>query len=220
MNDSRFERKIRIPFNSGAEIIAMLKMGVPGFRTHHADRFVNSIYFDSSDFASYLGNIEGNPQRTKLRFRWYGAIPAVVPEGRLEQKKKNGLVGDKAIKLLVDVALKNKGAFLETIQAQVLDFPKVEPIFLNRYRRSYFQHPSRPIRVTLDHGVDYFPLVNTVGDWQHLQRRPLVNDPYLTLEIKYHQEEEDAVEAFLQQFPFRVTKHSKYVFGVQSIMTV
>jgi hypothetical protein len=81
---------------------------------------------------------------------------------------------------------------------------------VNRYLRSYFANPDGQFRVTIDTSLTFYkvnPLVN-----RFLVRD--INHHAVILELKYDRDYEDLAERISNAFPFRVTRSSKYVEGV------
>ena len=82
---------------------------------------------------------------------------------------------------------------------------------MNSYKRSYYGTPDSKFRVTIDWHVRYFSLMFA----QRFTRYTVQDFNAIILEIKYDRMDDDATDRITQHFPFRQTKSSKYVTGVQ-----
>jgi hypothetical protein len=87
------------------------------------------------------------------------------------------------------------------------------PVLLNKYTREYFTSEDKSFRITLDRDMMYYR-INHCGKFVSPVRR----HGDVVLEIKYDPEHEPAVNGITRMFPFRVTKSSKYVMGIGSIL--
>ena len=86
---------------------------------------------------------------------------------------------------------------------------------LVRYNRSYYESKSYDIRITIDKGIRFYP--------QQLSSKLNIsnnsrNNENIILEIKYMNSNHELISDIVQYLPYRVTKSSKYVMGVDSIM--
>ena len=95
----------------------------------------------------------------------------------------------------------------------MIEFDTLIPTLLNRYSRIYFQSCDKNYRVTID-SEQSFHLINR-NDNTFLD---YYNDSDSTiLELKYSDECDDEAHHISSKFPFRLTKSSKYVSGLQKI---
>jgi hypothetical protein len=87
-----------------------------------------------------------------------------------------------------------------------LNFP-----VLNNYARKYFQSADKKFRITIDSDLKFIelaPIKNTFLKG--------LNDYFNNiLELKYEKEMDDHAERITNLFPFRMTKSSKYIAGVE-----
>ena len=87
------------------------------------------------------------------------------------------------------------------------------PVLLNNYTRSYYISDDRSYRITIDEKQSYYKIHRNNNSFLHR-----VNDPYSkVLEIKYNALLDENVNTITNNFPFRMTKNSKYVNGMQFI---
>ncbi|MEZ4818786.1 MAG: hypothetical protein R3A45_02395 [Bdellovibrionota bacterium] len=88
-----------------------------------------------------------------------------------------------------------------------------QPALYNFYDRRYFESRLRPIRITIDQRL-------------HFQKLGVCDDvkafPYddVIVECKFARADQSLAENFLHQFPFRPSRFSKYVTGMQTMAFV
>jgi hypothetical protein len=87
------------------------------------------------------------------------------------------------------------------------------PVLANRYSRRYFQSFHGHVRATIDTGLTYYRLpTQDGGSWVRYDDRSQT-----VLEFKYAADDDDKVRQLLSDSPFRLTKSSKYVQGIDII---
>jgi len=215
----RYERKFIIAELNKYEIESLVKLHPAMFSEIHHERSVNNIYFDSIAMANYLDNVDGKSQRLKVRIRWYGDLFGASTHPVLEIKAKDGLVGSKTSYPLEALAV-NESLTIDLIQkifkeSKIPDTLKLRLMdlkfsLLNCYTRKYFQSADRKFRITIDSDLRFYrlsPVHNTFSD-------VLVDHTHTILELKYDIAADDYAERITNYFPFRMTKSSKYVAGV------
>ncbi len=219
----RYERKFKIPAGhvSGASWVRQLPLV---FRRSYPPRWVNNLYFDTPDYRHYHENIAGLPSRKKVRIRWYGDLEA----GRaptLELKARAGLCGYKRQFPLMEEGwgtgmtrnprygnlcndLLSRVAFSSgEWSSQIHD---LVPVLLNRYFRHYFEASGGRLRLTLDSYLGFF---GVIGNRPPRDR----GAEDLIVELKYHPSDETLARKVCQSFPYRLTRHSKYVRGLETL---
>jgi len=225
VNSYRYERKIHISELSRKEIESIVKLHPKSFKEIYYKRFVNNIYFDSIDFSSYYDNVDGNQHRVKYRIRWYGELFGHISNPVLELKIKNGLVGRKESYQLASFEMDSSIciAYIRSILNQsglpdeiLIRMNILNPVLLNRYSRKYFISSDGLYRVTLDNGLEYYQLKNNNNSFANFVKEP----EYSILEIKYDNQNEASANYIVTKFPFRLTKNSKYVNGVNHVYWV
>jgi len=156
----RFERKYVEAHLSADHFITQLKIHPEGFRTLHPSREILNLYLDTPRMDFFQDNQAGNPQRLKIRIRWYPGQKIT----QLEYKIKKGSVGTKKIYNLPNVSLKEllepksyvkafSGAPLpEEIKEQLMG---LEPALINCYQRSYFGSTNKIFRATVDTHLEF-----------------------------------------------------------------
>jgi len=211
----RYERKYVVPFHMEANLASILRCSRFGFREIYAERIVNNVYFDTPLFRFFHENVQGVPDRMKVRVRWYGDGPPVGP-CRLEIKRKSGLVGTKEVH---PVTL-GGGELMEFGLLERLGLPpevlfetsETRPTLFNRYRRRYFLSADGRFRVTIDHDLHYSP--PTV-----LCRSGCMGSPDVmsVLELKYDRDADPDAAQVAADIPFSLSKKSKYVTGIAAV---
>jgi hypothetical protein len=186
-------------------------------------RAVNNIYLDTPTLADYRAHVNGTADRLKTRIRWYGPLQGGAAAPALEEKLKRGLVGRKLTHPLPPLHV-NGGVVRSELQA-VLDraaLPELlrarlhhlEPTLVNRYQRHYFQSADRRFRLTVDSDLEFHAPSDDAG--RHLQR-PGSRDHDIILELKFAPEQAAAAAQAANAFPFRLTRCSKYVLGIERL---
>jgi SPX domain protein involved in polyphosphate accumulation len=218
----RYERKFLVPANSWATIEPGIKHNPGIFSSLYHPRTVNNIYLDSPALRLYFMNLEGAAERTKVRIRWYGDLRGLLPHPTLEFKSRSGLLGQKHAFPLDPFQLDNSftGELLRGV-LQGSDLPDgvrqllsdLEPTLVNCYRRHYYQSADRKYRLTLDSGLEFFRVRPGHNAW--LCKTP--HCPFQVVELKYDQAHANGADEIAAAFPFRVTRMSKYVFGLDSL---
>ena len=219
----RHERKFLIDDFSAAEVEQLLKFHPACFQEIYHTRVVNNIYFDTFGFTSYYGNLDGDPDRTKVRIRWYGELFGKVLEPTLEYKIKKGLLGRKDFYQLSPFFLNEKFSKQEILLA--LNSPHVpkkvsdgirsmNPVLLNSYTRKYFISKDKQFRITIDKDIRYFK----ISYMNNLFFNKVKDNASVVVELKYHSSLEQDAKRIGNELPFKLTKNSKYLQGVDRIL--
>jgi hypothetical protein len=141
----------------------------------------------------------------------------------LELKIKKGLLGTKNIYSLSpfilgrDINTINSIDFFSLIEnsntinnIDRLKLKSISPQLLNGYKRRYFLSNNKKYRITIDSEQVFYPIAS--------RNNSLINkyeDKLTTiLELKYNFADDKNVEEITRDFPFRLSKNSKYVNGV------
>ncbi|MGN7610915.1 polyphosphate polymerase domain-containing protein [Magnetococcales bacterium HHB-1] len=219
----RFERKFFITDHSLSSVDAIIRRHPALFRDLYTPRWVNSLYFDTWSHQALSDNIEGALSRRKIRIRWYGASTGLIKKPILEYKNRFGLVGHKERYRLHALELDATTSQLMLRQwLQQNDLPplvrkacaRIRPMFVCRYQRRYYLSADQRFRLTLDRRLTYYPFQS-----QYFQSHisyPVART--LIMEIKYAHALDDAIHTVTAQFPFRVTKSSKFVEGMHRVI--
>ncbi|WP_284191836.1 polyphosphate polymerase domain-containing protein [Vibrio zhanjiangensis] len=218
----RFEIKVPIPLNRLQMVENWLMLHPQQFKTHHPDRYVNSLYLDSPDFRRFEENLSGISQRRKTRIRWYGDL-ANPKESMLEFKYRRGGKGSKCVYPL-DVDWSQHSSWQNLLDscrrqlpldAQVCWECENIPVLISRYRRRYLISTCGNIRATFDDEMQCYD--QRYSNKMNIQKGRSLGD-YVLLEIKTNAEHESALSQLIATCPLRPSRHSKYVNGIRQII--
>jgi hypothetical protein len=218
----RYERKFVAPHDCGMSSELGIKLNPALFSGVYHPRTVNNIYLDSLALRFYFANLQGAATRTKVRIRWYGELLGPVARPVLEFKNKQGLLGQKLCYPLKPFRLDEFFA-AESLQNVLVDselpqevnhlLKDLHPTLVNSYYRKYYQSADRKYRVTLDSRLKFYRVRPGHKGW--LCKAPQID--FQVIELKYDQAHADGAERITAALPFRVTRMSKYILGVESL---
>ena len=213
----RYERKFLIQNLSLNDVIHLINMNSSVFTNIYTKRRINNIYFDTINLKNYFENKEGDTYREKIRVRWYGEIFEKIKKPTLEIKIKNGLLGKKKSLKLSDFNIFNFQLFFNEIKKYSINeefsIDTLIPIILNSYIRSYYISNDKNFRITIDSDQIYYKVNKNFNNYIDKVKDELS----IVLEIKYNDENDDRINFITNNFPFRLTKNSKYVNAVNII---
>lgn len=219
----RYERKFLVEDLMPFQVAALIKQHPRLFYEPYPPRHVNNLYMDSPEMTNYYENVDGATQRRKVRVRWYGEPFGEISHPMLEVKRKEGLVGTKHTYPLSAFPM-NTGFCVEVLQ-DALDASDLQPearlalrslnvVLFNRYYRHYYATHDGAFRLTLDTQMEYYKVNGLLGNrFVHRQR----NYRDVVVELKYEVEQEQGANGVAGFFPFRVTRNSKYVQGIERV---
>lgn len=219
----RFERKFAVDL-SPAELEMHIKLHPYFFKEIYHERWINNIYFDSQDYKNYNENVLGVSRRLKVRIRWYDDLFGNIEKPVLEFKIKSGMLGRKESYKLPPYFLPEHfetrqlhGFFNADLPEEVVaELKELQPALMNRYKRKYFLSSNKSFRITLDTDMQFFALKN----FSNQITKKVENEDYNVIELKYTYENEKEADRVSSVFPFRVTKSSKYVDGMDRLKEV
>ncbi len=216
----RYERKFFISEMDKHAVERVLRFHPALFSEIYYERCVNNIYFDSMNMRSYHENEAGARERFKARIRWYGDLRGRVEKPKLEFKIKTNMLGTKLSYKLKPFSI-DETLSLKNLKEDIFpesDLPgwaeeglkSLKPVLVNRYKRKYFLSADKMFRVTLDTEMDFYRIMQ----WKNSFREKYGIGNGVVLELKYSGEDDNAAERITNDFPFRLTKNSKYVTGI------
>ncbi|MEA3505137.1 MAG: polyphosphate polymerase domain-containing protein [Bacteroidota bacterium] len=221
-NNLRYERKFVVTQQyDKTQIEHVLKFHPAGFYEIFQSRYINNIYLDTPNFLFYHDNNSGKSKRQKARIRWYGDLKGEIQKPILEIKIKYGAVGDKLSFPLKQFTLNQNFSqhdlqkiFRESdLPLDVFEFvTPLSPKLINRYRRKYFQSFDKIFRTTIDDELTYIDF----GNNHNTISNKVVNETSFVVELKYAYDKDDKASMISDLFPFRMTKSSKYVNGIDA----
>jgi SPX domain protein involved in polyphosphate accumulation len=194
-----------------------------GFSELYPPRRVNNVYFDTPRLASYEENLSGIASRVKLRLRWYGTDLSNV-NGIVELKCKQALDGWKVSHKLqtpIDFATQSWSDIVTLLRNELPEHMRLrlnfasQPVLINRYDREYHQSFDGKVRITLDYAQQVFD--------QWTRQHPNLSVPVpvrdlVIIESKADHQDSERLAETVSRFPLRVSKASKYVSGVESLL--
>lgn len=218
----RYERKYLIADYSFPDILQLIKFHPACFSEIYHERYVNNIYFDTLGMNNYFENVEGNKNRKKVRIRWYGDLMGQIKSPVLEYKIKKGLLGYKVSYNLKPFTLDlsfSKSRVNEVLNDKAIpnevknDLLSLQPLLLNRYKRKYFLSADKNFRITIDHELSYYKIGYNKNTFLNKSA-----DHYSTIvELKYDSSLETEADKVSSEFPFMLTKNSKYLSGLERL---
>lgn len=218
----RYERKFLIKTFNVHEIEMIVKRHPAVFIESYPSRLVNNIYFDTRSMSSFIDNIEGLSKRMKVRIRWYGSLFGKIEKPVLEFKMKEGFVGSKEnFKINSFILDKNYSLneqqdlfSLSGLSDEILEYLKsLQFTLLNCYCRKYYESIDKKYRITIDSKMEFYKIISSGNAFTEKIMDFSIN----VLELKYLYKYDDNASAITNLFPFRMTKSSKYVMGIDML---
>jgi hypothetical protein len=218
---ARYERKFMVDAMSYHVVEQQVKLNPAAFSPIYHARYINNIYFDTNELDFFYDNVSGKSSRKKARIRWYGDIQGFIDKPVLEFKIRAGMLGNKISFPLkpfhVDDRLSQEklyGVFRDSdlplwALENLLNF---KPALLNRYRRKYFLSFNKKFRLTIDNELQYHGIG---GNNNNLMEK--YESDNVIVELKYERKYDDIAPLVTNKLPFRLTKSSKYVNGVEML---
>lgn len=204
----RYERKYKIEDLSLALTHQAIRSHPASFRKIFPDRQINNIYFDTPHISTYHENVKGIAQRKKFRVRWYGEEQNIQTP-KLEVKIKDNQLGYKESTSIDSFSWNSLGKLQREINIKSNTGALLFPTLANAYRRAYYGTPDGHFRLTIDWHLRYFSLLGA-----RRFTRYNIEDRGVVVELKYEAEQEENADRIRQFLPFRQTKSSKYVTGM------
>ena len=218
----RYERKFFVDQMDARGVISLLKLHPAMFSEIYPPRYINNIYLDSPLMGSYHDNVDGVAERRKARVRWYHDLFRYVDKPLLEFKLKQGVVGAKEQYPFPAFTLDDdftERYFVDVIRGADLPHEAKSRILtqgvvlLNRYLRWYFATPDLKFRVTVDTELTFYHLNKHRNRFVHKE----VDYANIVVELKYQPEDDPEGNRISAGFPFRMTRSSKYVQGIERV---
>jgi SPX domain protein involved in polyphosphate accumulation len=218
----RYERKFLVEELDAPHVKALVLLHPYMFYQPYPPRYINNFYLDTREMENYFENVDGSGDRTKIRIRWYGELFGHISKPVLEYKIKRGLVGTKQQyafpPINVDDGYSTGYLWNRIAQSTLPDKIKqqirnLDVVLLNRYFRRYFATRDGRFRVTIDTDLMYYKVNNLCNDFIHRQE----DYKNIVVELKYDKELDPEANRVSSYFPFRVTKNSKYVTGIERV---
>ena len=207
--DFRYELKYVLQPQDLFHLESTLMTHPAGYSKVYEDRIINNIYFDDHLFSACDDNLSGIAERIKIRYRWYGA-EKTSENGVIEYKIKKNALGTKVHHR--DIPFSSINELTKVVNAKMPHNKEVLPVIRNQYLRSYYLDISEKYRLTVDRNVIYaFP---SEDDSSH---DSAMQDNRIIVEIKFDKNADIDVDSVIRDFPFRLSKHSKYLSGMHML---
>ena len=97
-----------------------------------------------------------------------------------------------------------------------MEMISLEPALLNRYNRKYAQSSDGNYRITVDTNMMFYD----INSHNNLFLNKAVDYSNTVVELKYNYNKDDCAEHIVKYFPFRLSKSSKYVTGIEAIKRI
>jgi len=218
----RYERKFLVESFDHHQQLALIRRHPYLFYQPYPPRYINNFYLDNAEMSNYFDNVGGAGKRRKVRLRWYGDLLGEIKNPMLEIKIKHGLVGTKRLYSFGDFVLAdgyNAGELRQMGRSSGLP-PQIkllllsqQIVLLNRYFRYYFASRNNRFRLTLDINLSFYQVARLNNHFVHSQN----DHRNVIVELKYDKENDHEAQRVSGFFPFRVTKSSKYVQGIDRV---
>ena len=208
----RYERKYKIDNLSLSLIEQSIRLHPASFRPIFPDRQVNNIYFDSSNWVTFQENVMGIADRKKFRVRWYGNQFDFIETPSFEIKIKSNQLGDKISYSIPSFHLSDLVSTSKKINELASPEIPLRPTLLNSYWRSYYGTPDGKFRITIDRNLSFFSLLNNAKFHSYA-----IHNDDVIVELKYDETLDSVTDRITQNFPFRMTKSSKYITGIELV---
>ena len=193
-------------------VTQLVRLHPASFREAFPKRRVNNVYFDTPTLDCFKENAAGVAERKKHRLRWYGEQMDFLENPVFEIKIKDRELGYKKSQPLASF----QWADLKTNLANVTslkDLP-LQPILINSYQRAYYLSQDRQFRITIDHDLSFAPF-----QWDKPTPKGYPSpSPAVVLELKYEAEHDELAQNIFDHLPFRQTKNSKFMEGINLIL--
>jgi len=217
-SEYRYERKFLVSSLSREEVESIIKLHPAIFGEIFHQRFVNNVYLDSCKLINYYDNIEGQSRRKKVRIRWYDNLFGKITKPVLEIKIKNGELGRKISHVLEPFEISQGtdltsvcGLNQDLLYSSLPGIRSLVPTLLNRYSRKYFISHDGLYRITVDSDQSFSRIYGRgSASENHVEDHKSV-----VMEVKYSREQDMNAHTITSRFPFRMTKNSKYISGMQ-----
>ena len=217
----RYERKFFIDYFSKSKVQSIIELHPEMFIKSFHQRFVNNIYFDSFQMNNYFDNVEGVRDRKKIRVRWYGSLWCLIEKPILEIKIKKGLLGKKISYPLNSFSLNQETKIMDILNPikyfkENIPFKPetLIPTLLNRYSREYFLSSNTNYRITIDNDQSFY----SINKEKNTFLRNYQDKKSVVVELKYNKKFDNEAHSITSKLPFRMTKSSKYIYGLEQII--
>jgi SPX domain protein involved in polyphosphate accumulation len=202
------------------------------FKESYNPRYVNSLYFDTSNYDFASSNMSGESKRIKIRARWYGGLNENFLNGFLsdakvfnfEVKRKINSLSDKLN--IGEIKFDKEDVYTDRVASIQNELDLVSSKFFTlsafklfstvftSYEREYYElNGDNKIRLTIDKNISY---CNSKAPSNLL----ILAKDYLIVELKFHPEQRNKVNKLMNDFPFRQVRSSKFLASLAQLQRV
>ena len=213
----RFERKFIINKDSYNEIFLYLIS--LNFKKIYPDRFISSIYYDTTNFNHYIESKEGFSDRTKVRIRFYdNKIDKMILENKIKtadlgyKKINNKLSNLDCIKEFKIRNPINRSKILKIKIPKILN-NNLTPSLLISYKRLYLLSSCNNFRITIDKQITFS---NLRYKKDYYKNQIYQENSFNILEIKYSDKIKnlDLIDLISKNHNIYLSRCSKYTIGI------
>ncbi len=219
IENSRYERKFVVSDMMLPQVRQHIKIHPAAFSPIYHPRYINNIYLDTPEMDFFYDNVSGRGSRKKVRIRWYGDLFQDIAKPVLEFKIREGYLGNKLSFALTPFRFDENitSSFLQQIfdASQLPQWARdvlkhLRPALVNRYLREYFLSFNEKFRITADTELSYYAVsANNNLFTEHYTSGDVI------VELKYNYGDAAMAPDVSTMLPFRLTKSSKYVNGME-----
>jgi SPX domain protein involved in polyphosphate accumulation len=213
----RYERKFYLSQLNYQQLQLILKLHPANFTEIYQERQINNVYLDTYQFEHYHNNIAEAKDRLKIRVRWYDNSQE-CNNPQLEFKIKSGLLNKKIVYPIKKFSISPINIKFQFPNNQIddqllINSKNLQAVLLNTYQRQYFQDFTKQFRITIDRELNFYPISSTKKVNWHKK----LNIPATILELKYATKAESDADKITNFFPFRLSRSSKYIIGIDRL---
>ena len=218
----RYERKFHAPDLTLDQVTMVVARHPAHFVKAYPSRRINNVYFDTADLSDFRAHLLGSDRRRKVRIRWYGESMGAARPAVLEVKAKRGTVGTKRHFKLPPLDF-DGGINMSAVREAVADGTPAaamagfvscaQPALFNSSLRRYFVSVARRFRIPIDTEMEF----QVVNDRAYSHVRSYREERLRIVELKYDKADDQDASKIVCRLPFRLTKHSKYVAGLERL---
>jgi hypothetical protein len=208
--DYRFEFKYRLNSLESLNINDYLRSNSKIFKIYPS-RNIHSIYYDTYNLKFISENLSGISERKKFRIRWYNnnqekiIAEVKIRKNKLVTKIKKNIKVKKNFNFIRDLNSIKYNQSLDEIFFKFFANDVLQPKVKISYSRDYFYYKG--LIITVDKDLEFLDL----------KTNQIFNFKNNIIEIKFPENKLDLFNTVESNFPFRITRNSKYVLAMSSL---
>ena len=206
----RFEFKYKLNSFESLNIDDYLKSNSKIFKIYPS-RNIHSIYYDTYDLKFISENLSGISERKKFRIRWYNndqeqlIAEVKIRKNKLVTKIKKNFEVKKNLNSIKNLSLIEYNQNVKEIILKYFSKEVLQPKVKISYLRDYFYYKG--LIITLDKNLEFLDL----------KTKQIFNFKNNIIEIKFSENKLNLFNKLESNFPFRITRNSKYVLAMSSL---